>query len=180
MKFVKHIALTAFLTVSAFCAVLYTSCSKDACKDVTCQNGGTCSGGNCTCPTGVTGTNCETINRTTYANTYKGNGTDNAGGTYNNFRLVYAVTGTDLTKMTLTVQDATGTGAVPVMNITLSNITATGSSYTVESTTSTSAGVTYTYTGTGTINGTTASLSLVETPSTGSATTFTFNNFAKQ
>jgi hypothetical protein len=59
MKSIKYIALSAFVTISAFCAVLYTSCTKDACKGVTCQHGGTCSGGNCTCTTGYEGTNCE-------------------------------------------------------------------------------------------------------------------------
>jgi hypothetical protein len=63
MKSIKHIALSAFLTLSAFCAVVYTSCNKDACKGVVCQNGGTCSGGTCTCVTGYEGTNCETKSR---------------------------------------------------------------------------------------------------------------------
>lgn len=60
MKSIKHIALSALLTVGAFGTVLYTACNKDECKDVVCQNGGTCSGGTCTCATGYEGTNCET------------------------------------------------------------------------------------------------------------------------
>jgi hypothetical protein len=63
MKSFKQIALSAFLTISAFGAVVYTSCNKDECKDVVCQNGGTCSEGKCTCPTGYDGTNCETKSR---------------------------------------------------------------------------------------------------------------------
>ncbi len=63
MKSIKYVALSALLSVSAFCAVLYTSCSKDKCKDVTCQNGGTCNDGTCTCTTGYEGTNCETLSR---------------------------------------------------------------------------------------------------------------------
>jgi hypothetical protein len=59
MKSLKLVAVSAFLSIGAFCTVLYTSCSKDECKGVTCQNGGTCSGGNCTCATGYEGTNCE-------------------------------------------------------------------------------------------------------------------------
>ncbi len=66
MKSIKHIALTVILTVSAFCAVLYTSCSKDACKGVTCQNGGTCSGGNCTCVPGYEGTSCESLSQSKF------------------------------------------------------------------------------------------------------------------
>ena len=70
MKSFKHIAFGAFLTISAFGAVLYTSCNKDECKDVVCQNGGTCSGGNCTCTTGYEGTNCETASRTKFIKTW--------------------------------------------------------------------------------------------------------------
>ena len=70
MKSIKNIALSAFLTVSAFGAVLYTSCTKDECKDVVCQNGGTCSEGTCTCSTGYEGTNCETASRTKFIKTW--------------------------------------------------------------------------------------------------------------
>ena len=31
MKSIKYIALSAFVTISTFCAVLYTSCNKDKC-----------------------------------------------------------------------------------------------------------------------------------------------------
>lgn len=78
----KYVALSAFLTLSAFCAVLYSSCSKDECKGVTCLNGGTCSGGNCTCPVGYEGTTCDTKSRDKFLGTYVGSeictiGTDN-------------------------------------------------------------------------------------------------------
>lgn len=66
MKSLKRIALSALLTFSAFGAVLYTSCNKDECKDVVCQNGGTCTGGTCTCTSGYEGTNCETAVRTKF------------------------------------------------------------------------------------------------------------------
>lgn len=73
MKSFKQIALSAFLTISAFGAVVYTSCNKDECKDVVCQNGGTCSEGKCTCPTGYDGTNCETKSRDKFVGVYTGN-----------------------------------------------------------------------------------------------------------
>jgi hypothetical protein len=64
MKSFRLVALSALLTVGTFGTVVYTSCTKDACKGVTCLNGGTCSGGTCTCPTGYEGANCETTSRT--------------------------------------------------------------------------------------------------------------------
>jgi hypothetical protein len=70
MKSFKQIALSAFITISAFGAVLYTSCNKDECKDVVCQNGGTCSGGTCTCATGYEGNNCETKSNAKFVKTW--------------------------------------------------------------------------------------------------------------
>ncbi|MBS1586219.1 MAG: calcium-binding EGF-like domain-containing protein [Bacteroidetes bacterium] len=64
--------LAASITLFAFTAVTYTSCKKDKCKDVTCQNGGTCSDGNCTCPTGYSGTLCETGSAAKFIGTWYG------------------------------------------------------------------------------------------------------------
>ncbi len=66
MKSIKHIVLSALVTISAFGAVVYTSCNKDACKNVVCQNGGTCSGGNCKCTPGYEGNNCELLSQTKF------------------------------------------------------------------------------------------------------------------
>lgn len=70
MKSIRQIALTAMLTIGAFSAITYTSCTKDECKDVVCQNGGTCSEGTCTCATGYEGTNCETASSKKFAGSY--------------------------------------------------------------------------------------------------------------
>ena len=56
----RSIALTAFFTLAIFVLVSYLSCTKDPCSGVTCQNGGTCNSGNCSCPSGFTGSRCET------------------------------------------------------------------------------------------------------------------------
>jgi hypothetical protein len=83
MKSIKYIALSAILTFSAICAVVYTSCKKDACKDVTCLHGGVCSDGNCiNCNVGYEGTNCATLSKDKFVGTYTGSeictvGTDN-------------------------------------------------------------------------------------------------------
>jgi hypothetical protein len=66
LKSIRNIALATILTVGAFSTVLYTSCNKDACKDVVCQNGGTCVNGTCSCATGYEGTNCETLSATKF------------------------------------------------------------------------------------------------------------------
>lgn len=70
MKSFKQIALGAALTIGAFSATLYTSCNQDECKDVVCQNGGTCTEGKCTCVTGYEGTNCETKSVTKFVKTW--------------------------------------------------------------------------------------------------------------
>jgi len=170
MRSLRHIVLSSVIAISTFSLVALTGCS-DKCKNVACQHGGTCSSGNCACPTGYSGSNCETDVRTTYAHTYKGNGSDNNGKVYNNYSLVYNTSGTGVTTMTLTVLDSTNATAWN-LNIALT----TNSSYTVTSTTM----GTDTYTGSGTLSATTATLMLTKTPIVGSATTYTFNNMIKQ
>lgn len=39
--------------------VVFTACNKSSCSNVVCLNGGTCSGGKCTCPTGFSGAFCQ-------------------------------------------------------------------------------------------------------------------------
>ena len=60
MTLTKTIWITAIITLAAFAAITYSSCTKNACAGITCYNYGTCSGGTCKCPTGYTGTHCET------------------------------------------------------------------------------------------------------------------------
>ncbi len=83
MKSIKRIALSAMLTIGAFGAVVYTSCNKDECKDVVCQNGGTCSSGNCACATGYEGNRCETASAAKFIGTWKVNEAS-CGGNYTN------------------------------------------------------------------------------------------------
>lgn len=56
----RIVALTALFTITIFSLMTYTACKKDSCADVTCQHGGTCKDGNCSCPTGYSGSHCET------------------------------------------------------------------------------------------------------------------------
>jgi hypothetical protein len=64
MKNTRFILSSIFVTLLSFGGVLYSSCTKDACKDITCQHGGSCVNGFCSCPSGYTGTYCETPNLT--------------------------------------------------------------------------------------------------------------------
>jgi EGF-like domain len=81
MKKTQTIFVTAFLMLFIFAVTIYTSCKKDACKGVTCLNGGTCKDGKCTCPSGYSGVYCGTSVNAQYSGTWSG--TDCSGDTYN-------------------------------------------------------------------------------------------------
>ncbi len=71
MKNFKLLAFTTSLAFASFGAIVFTSCNKQNCSMVTCQNGGTCSDGKCSCPAGYSGILCEVKART--AIRYKNN-----------------------------------------------------------------------------------------------------------
>ena len=62
----RTIALPLLLSTAAFLG----GCKKDPCKDVTCQNGGSCVDGSCVCPAGFEGTNCEVSTRAKFLGLY--------------------------------------------------------------------------------------------------------------
>lgn len=41
------------------CLLFFTQCRRDPCKDITCNNGGTCFEGICQCPEEISGSYCE-------------------------------------------------------------------------------------------------------------------------
>ena len=49
-----------------------SSCNKEPCEEVTCQNGGACNDGSCACPVGFTGSECQDETRATYFGLYSG------------------------------------------------------------------------------------------------------------
>jgi hypothetical protein len=95
------------------------------------MNGGVCNGGQCTCPTGTTGSNCETVIRDTYLNTYAGNGYDNATPrkNYSNVRMVFSDFSGNYSQMELRVEHSAGGGNIGIFHVTISSFTDTGSSF---------------------------------------------------
>lgn len=133
MKSLRNIAFSALLTVGAFSTVFYTSCTKDECKDVVCNNGGTCITGTCSCPTGYEGSDCSIITRDKFKGDWKGSDVctkntynvtltikesteevraliQNPGGFGTNITITGRVSGTN--KLTFTDQSVGGNGRI--------------------------------------------------------------------
>jgi hypothetical protein len=66
------------LAMALFGALTLQSCKKDPCKNVTCQNGGTCQDGNCRCTLPWEGSKCEVDARDKFVGSWRG--TTNCGG----------------------------------------------------------------------------------------------------
>jgi hypothetical protein len=75
MKKVKILISTLALGTVLF----FASCTKDECKDVTCDNGGVCTAGVCDCATGFEGTNCETKMNAKFVASYNGSDVCSSG-----------------------------------------------------------------------------------------------------
>jgi hypothetical protein len=56
------------LVLSSF--VFLSACVPQPCAEVTCLNGGTCDSGDCVCPDGYEGPNCETEQRLAFVGSY--------------------------------------------------------------------------------------------------------------
>lgn len=183
MRPIKQIAITAILMICTFCAVLYTSCSKSACSGVTCLNTGTCTGGMCTCPTGAGGNNCQTIYRLTYANpssTYVGFGAKDTGSLHPDSATMVFTTPPDTiySNMTLAIRDSSN-HIFAVLPITLTNNSASGSTFVLRGTVALD--TTVIRSGSGSISATTASLNLTIRDNTDTLYhTVSYSNFIKQ
>ena len=66
MKNMKFLAFAAAAIMMVSSVVYFNSCKKDPCKDVVCNNGGTCTDGTCACTSGYEGTDCSTEMRTKF------------------------------------------------------------------------------------------------------------------
>jgi len=83
MKLMRNIALTSFLTVAAFSAVTFTSCSKD-------DSG---------CAVGYEGKDCKTLSRDKFIGTYVG--TEQCSTGNDNYNIVIS-SNSDAIKLTMT------------------------------------------------------------------------------
>jgi hypothetical protein len=160
MRPLKHIALAAFVTLSTFSVLLYSSCVKNECGAVTCLNDGECTGGICKCVTGTDGANCEDDPNSDTTNSLIFSASDDT---------------TNYNLMDVTWVD-TAAHTVVTLPIELSNNTTGGSNFSVTPTTITSV---Y-YTGNGVINRNTVSLQLKRRYGNGAVDAVVFNNYIRQ
>ena len=91
MKFWKSILFTFVLFCAVVTVVVYSSCEQDNCLNVTCNHGGSCKSGICSCPTGFEGPTCSDSVITRYYGYYAGYSTCNNGAEVIDTVFVYYV-----------------------------------------------------------------------------------------
>lgn len=79
MKFWKLGLLTTSIFSAFITILLYASCERNVCDNVTCFNGGSCNTGVCHCPTGYEDPQCQTKSVARYLGQYAGATTCNNG-----------------------------------------------------------------------------------------------------
>jgi hypothetical protein len=72
MKFWKLGLLTTLVFTCIVIVVVYSSCEKNVCDNVTCFNGGSCNSGTCKCPIGWEDPQCQTKSVARYLGVYVG------------------------------------------------------------------------------------------------------------
>ena len=59
MKNAKQVVYATIFSLTALCAVIFSSCTKDKSTGLACQNGGSFISGGCQCPSGYSGELCQ-------------------------------------------------------------------------------------------------------------------------
>ena len=181
MRSIKPIVFGVFVTLSVFCAVLYTSCSKDSCSGITCLHYSKCGGGSCNCLKGTGGANCEKEYRKLFSGSYTGTSlystpTYNINGTDSNNKLTFEAPDDTLYTKTNMVWYSSSPHPI-TLAIVINNSTDNGYNFTIVQATID----TLIYNGTGSVNGTTASVSMTKARlnNTSVKTLVMFNDFNK-
>lgn len=125
-----------------------TGC-KDECKDVACQNGGTCEEGTCICVAGYEGENCETEMRSKFLASYTVAENCNINGNFN-YDMTISTSATAVSNVV--INNFYGVGATVSASI-------AGTTITIPNQTVTTQGVAFTFSGSGQINGNILTLS---------------------
>ncbi|MBL0315977.1 MAG: calcium-binding EGF-like domain-containing protein [Flavobacteriales bacterium] len=133
------------LMCMTFAALAIVSCKKedpDPCENVTCQNGGSCNNGSCSCATGYEGATCGTEQRAKFIGSFSASESCTSGNY--NYSFTVSNSGTGVSNVVLTnFGGVTGT-----LSATIS-----GSSITIPSQTIDVTGVAVTFSGSGQISG---------------------------
>lgn len=151
----KKLQFSKFLIGGAFLALVLVggnACKKDEdpCKDVTCQNGGTCDEGECICPTGYEGTNCETEERAKFFGTWRTTNETCTSGGPSTFDITITTNSGDISK--INIANLYGAGFTAVATLTGNNVSIASQSFGTGS-----------IVGSGSLSGTTLTLSYTVT-----------------
>ena len=145
-----------------FGVIALASCKKeepDPCASVTCQNGGTCNNGTCSCASGYEGATCGTEQRAKFIGTYSAAESCTPGGNFN-YTLTVTTSGTGVSNVIL--NNYYGVGVIATATI-------SGSSITIPSQIITIAGIgAVTTSGSGQISGNIMTISYTIVSSSGS------------
>lgn len=151
MKTFKHIYFIFALTCLTITGVLLSGCKKeeDPCDNVTCQNGGTCNNGSCSCASGYEGATCGTEMRSKFIASYTVQENCSPGGNFNyNMTINSSATGVQ----NVVINNFYGVGAAVTASV-------SGSSITIASQTVTVNGTAVTFSGSGQLSGNIMTLS---------------------
>lgn len=150
--------LTSLLGTVACGVVLLLGCKKDPCKNVTCQNGGTCNDGKCACSLPWEGSRCEIDARDKFVGSWSG--TENCGGSVQN--VAFSINKSQVEAVSIVIENQ------------IKGKLTSSTTFEVPSQQITSGGQAITISGNGNLNGNTLTLNLTYTIN-GQATTCVYN-----
>lgn len=115
MKKVSILGSTLLAAIAFSTAMFFNGCTEDACKDVTCLNGGTCVDGTCQCATGFEGADCSIKTADKYAGTW--DAVDVCASGNWNYAATITTSSTDATKILIANFGGFGSSVVVSANV---------------------------------------------------------------